>query len=509
MSIAAFSTEAWNALVDLRALVRFRAASLRDRSRRLTLAGTALIAVLTVLAAWLPAFLPEDLARRGEVMSLLPSALLGVLVIAVISAAASGGGRELVPREQAVAFPVTPTADHLGALLLAPLNIAWLLQAWILLGATAFVTGGGWGLPMGQLLLLVWLVTATALAQVVGWGLEWLRRGPGGPWATRFVTVAAGIGAAYLVADGRLADVLQASPTTGITVASLQVAGGLTWFYVRVLLLLVLITLGAVAVGARLAAAVAKRPARDEFRLETAAYQSRTNPQSDLVALVRVDRFAIWRSVPLRRGLAVLVVMPGLVALAGDLQWSMITVLPGLVASGGALLFGVNAWSLDGRGALWRDSLPVEPVLVFAARAWVLGEVLVVATAGTIVMSSLRAGMPSAAELSAVVCGALVVVLQVVSGSMRWSVRRPFSVDLRSARATPAPPMVMVGYSARLAFSTTMVGIFFSVLARVSWEWSVLCAVPMLLFSAWRIVRTSGAWTEPETRCRVVSTVAA
>ena len=51
--------------------------------------------------------------------------------------------------------------------------------------------------------------------------------------------------------------------------------------------------------------------------------------------------------------------MPGAVALAGDLEWWMLTVLPGLVASGGALLFGVNTWCLDGRGALWRDSLPV------------------------------------------------------------------------------------------------------------------------------------------------------
>ena len=100
------------------------------------------------------------------------------------------------------------------------------------------------------------------------------------------------------------------------------------------------------------------------------------------------------------------------------------------------------------------------------------------------------------------------MVTQVVSASLRWSIRRPFSVDLRSARATPAPPLVMVGYSARLALSTTMVGIFFSVLARVSWEWSVLCALPMLLFSAWRLVRTAERWADPDTRCRVVATVA-
>ena len=71
-------------------------------------------------------------ARRAA--SLLPTAFAGVPVLSVVSAVASGGGRELLAREQGVAFPVSPTTDHLGALLLAPLNIAWLLQAWALLG---------------------------------------------------------------------------------------------------------------------------------------------------------------------------------------------------------------------------------------------------------------------------------------------------------------------------------------------------------------------------------------
>ena len=518
MSTGVSSTEPMNrgriagdaraAVVDLRALLQFRVAGLRGRSRRLTAYGVALIALVTVLVSWLPAHLPQGMGSRADVLTLLPSALVGILLIGVISAAASGGGRELLPREQAVAFPVSPTTDHLGALLMAPLNIAWLLQAWALLGATAFVVGPTWGLVPGQLLLLVWLVTATALSQVVGWALEWLRRGRRGVWSTRFVTVGAGLAAAFLVADDRLVPVLEASPTTEVAIAGLGAAHGLSWSYVRVLVVLLVITLVAVAVGAWLAAAVDRRPVRDETRLESAAYRPRANPASDLVAMVRVDRVAIWRSVPLRRGLAVLAIMPGLVAIAGNLQWNMLTVLPGLVASGGALLFGVNSWSLDGRGALWRDSLPGEPRLVFLARGWVLAEVLLVATGGTLVMASLRAGLPSTSELAAVGACGLVVVAQVASASMRWSVRRPFSVDLRSARATPAPPLVMVGYSARLALSTTFVGIFFSVLARVPWEWAVACAVPMLLLSAWRLVRTADAWARPDTRSRVIATVA-
>jgi hypothetical protein len=125
-----------------------------------------------------------------------------------------------------------------------------------------------------------------------------------------------------------------------------------------------------------------------------------------------------------------------------------------------------------------------------------------------VALASLRAGVPSVPELTAVTAAILVVVVQVVSASLRWSVRRPFSVDLRSARATPAPPLVMVGYSSRLALTTTLVGMFFSVLARVSWEWSVLWALPFLLLSAMRLVRTGRAWTDPVTRSKVVATVA-
>ena len=143
-----------------------------------------------------------------------------------------------------------------------------------------------------------------------------------------------------------------------------------------------------------------------------------------------------------------------------------ITILPGLVASGGALLFGVNAWCLDGRGVLWRENLPAGPGTVFSARVIVLAEFLGLASLVTIVLAALRAGVPSVGELAALACTLLVVTVQVVGASMRWSEQRPYAVDLRCARATPAPPVVMVGYSSRLAVSTTLTGLVFSGLAR-------------------------------------------
>jgi hypothetical protein len=180
------------------------------------------------------------------------------------------------------------------------------------------------------------------------------------------------------------------------------------------------------------------------------------------------------------------------------------------VASGGALLFGVNAWCLDGRGALWRENLPAPPTVLFDARTVVLAEFLAVASMITVLVGALRAGVPTSYELAALVASLVVVTLQVVGGALRWSLKHPYPVDLRSARATPAPPAAMVGYSARLATSTTFTGLLFSGCAHVpDWRLSLLLAMPCLLWSATRLVRTRRRWQDPVVRARVVSTVAA
>ena len=81
---------------------------------------------------------------------------------------------------------------------------------------------------------------------------------------------------------------------------------------------------------------------------------------------------------------------------------------------------------------------------------------------------------------------------------MRWSSRRPFAVDLRSARATPAPPLVMVGYSTKLAVTTTLTSLVFSGLARVPHpEVSVLVAAPFVVWSLVRLLHARDSWTDP------------
>jgi len=248
---------------------------------------------------------------------------------------------------------------------------------------------------------------------------------------------------------------------------------------------------------------------REELRLESGRHPARPMPRSDFMMMLRIDRAAVWRSVPLRRGLMVLALIPGAVALAGSVEWRMLTVLPGLVASGGALLFGVNTWCLDGRGALWRDSLPVSPRTAFASKSVVLLEVLLCSATVTLALAGLRAGRPTAPEVTAVVCSMLVVSTQVVAAGMRWSIARPFSADLRSARATPAPPVLMAGYSAWLALGTTLTGLVFYGLAQLDGvRYAVVTAVLLLVWSGWRLERAAQRWDDPVVRSRVISVVA-
>ncbi len=495
---------------DLAALLAFRRTGLRAASRRRLRLGGTLVLVLTLATVVVPAYLREPLGARrvGELVAILPTFYLAFALLTVVAAISSGGGREVVPREQAVAFPVSAISEHLGALLLAPLNVAWLLQAWAILGTTSYVLGPR-NLPGAVVPVLIWIALATALGQAVGWWFEGVRRGVHGILAARTITAAVVAAAAALVLSGRTTEVLDRSPTVEIFFAAGRATGGQWWQWLLSVLVLGALTATAAIGGAVPARWALHRPQREELRLESGHRDQAPDPRSDLAALIRLDRASIWRSVPLRRGLLILGVMPGAVALAGDLSWDLVTILPGLVASGGALLFGVNAWCLDGRGALWRESLPIDPATAFLAKVVVLFEVLLVAGAITILLAALRAGRPTSAELASVLLATVVVAAQVVASSMRWSVRSPYAVDLRSARATPAPPVVMAGYSARLALQTTLVGLVFSGTSlSADWRLPVLVAVPLLCWSAYRLLRTAEAWSDPPVRARVIAVVA-
>lgn len=496
------------AVRDVRLLLGFRAAGLtRAQRRRVRLAGL-VVGLLSVLAATAPAYAARG--DSGNVLALLPSSALVFLVLGVVTAVASAGGREVVPREEAVALPVSTSADHLGALVLAPLNVAWVLQAWLLLGAAAYGVGLA-PLPARLAALLpvvLWLVAATALAQLVGWLVEGVRRGPRGSLHFGVGLLAVLLGCAGLAVGGRTTALLDRSPT-GVVLDAVLLGSAQAWAaWAAYVVGLSLLALVAVVLGTLPARWALRRPMRAEQGAEAGERTPRRLTTSDLGAALRMDRASVWRSVPLRRGIVVLGLVPGLVALAGSVPWHVATVLPALVAAGGALLFGVNAWCLDARGALWRESLPVRPRTVVTARSLVLLELLLGPGALTVVLVAVGAGPPRAPELVAVLVCLVVVAVQVVAASMRWSLARPFAVDLRSARATPAPPVVMVGYSARLAVTTTVSSMLLGALGQLPTVVPALVAgLLMLLWSTWRWERAVQAWEDPVRRSRVVACV--
>jgi hypothetical protein len=68
----------------------------------------------------------------------------------------------------------------------------------------------------------------------------------------------------------------------------------------------------------------------------------------------------------------------------------------------------------------------------------------------------------------------------------------------------------MVGYSARLALSTTLTSLVFSGLAEVAPAWiSLVVASVFLAWSSTRLARTRRQWLDPVARARIVAAVAA
>lgn len=504
-------TELGSSLRDLRAVLAFRFGAVK-RPRALRI-GITVFVLITVCFAVFPAYLDGSelpaAAQPDRLWEQLRGGFPGFLLIILLSAVAAGGGREVVARDQAVAFPITPATDHFGALVMAPLNMAWIAQAWMLMAASAYITGPQ-GLVAGQVLILLWILMSTAAAQLLGWSLEWVRRGPGG----RAILIALAVGSAITIGIlqwlGVLGDLLAVLPTAGLAEAVYGARDGLTLQWFAWVAGLIIATLVITVVGVLPAGAVARRPAREEDRVDSRRHPARDDCDSVFAALLRVDRAGVARSVPLRRGMVMLTLMPGLGSLAAGSDWEVLGLIPGLVASGAVLLFGVNAWALDGRGLLWRETLPVPPALVFDVRTRLLAETLGIASLITLLVGAARSGMPSVSQVAAAVAALVVVVAQVTASAMNWSVRNPFSTDLRSARATPAPPMVMVGYSARLALVTTLTGMLFGAFgAALSWWQILVAALPFLAWSSIKWLRARRVWIEPHSRALVTVTVTA
>ncbi|MDQ2755940.1 MAG: hypothetical protein M3Y71_05175, partial [Actinomycetota bacterium] len=153
-----------------------------------TLLALLLVAVTLVGAHRVPgrvlsaAGIPPDMVAAS-----LPVTFVAFLLTVTAAALGSGGGRETLPAEQAVTFPIGTTTDHLAALGWAPLTLAWVVPATALAASVSFLARDD--LAAAETVVVLWLLTATATAQVLAWLAEALRGSRHGTLAVRVVVV--------------------------------------------------------------------------------------------------------------------------------------------------------------------------------------------------------------------------------------------------------------------------------------------------------------------------------
>src|SRR5690349_8055242 len=117
---------------QLRALVGLRWRMVRSRRSRIGL--LTLFAVLVVLAAGGVAAgqaLPASVELL-HIILLAPTLLFVFVVLTVVAPLVAGGGNELYPEGQLVAYPIEPRTVFAGSVLIAPLNLAWMTQLVVL-----------------------------------------------------------------------------------------------------------------------------------------------------------------------------------------------------------------------------------------------------------------------------------------------------------------------------------------------------------------------------------------
>jgi hypothetical protein len=180
------------------------------------------------------------------------------------------------------------------------------------------------------------------------------------------------------------------------------------------------------------------------------------------------------------------------------------------VAAGSGLLFGVNAFALDGAGAVWVATMPHDPRSTLVAKLLVVAETCLVAVLLAVGLAATQTGgLPTPAEGVGLAGSVLGATALVVATCARLSVSRPHKADLRGPRDTPAPPATMAVYSLRLALATTWSGLAFLLAsASGSWPAGVAATLGVLALAVRSLVRTLRAWSDPVGRSRVVTTVA-
>jgi hypothetical protein len=493
---------------QLRALVGLRWRMVRSsRARRGLQSLLVLFLILLVQGAAVGQQLPPG-KRLFDLLLLAPTIFLVFVGLVMVAPLIAGGGNELFPEGQLVAFPIKPRTIFAGSVATAPLNLAWMTQLLVLVATTAAVSQRGPRVVLAIITTLTFAAGATVVGQALAWFVVGVRQRARGRAVTRLVGLGLLLAALAALATGSTTTLLDHSPTGRVVIGAIAGSQGRYGLWLSTTAVLVLLAWFGARAGVRACAWAIRRTA-PAGRPELAPVQRRPGRRGVRHELVAIDRASIWRSTPLRRGVLVLALLPGGVAMLAHPTWPSLTLLPGLVAAGAGLLFGVNAFCLDGGGAVWVASLPHDPRITFTSKLVVVFQTCLaaVALAECLAVTQVREA-PSAAELVAVVGSMLGATLLVVATCGRISIQHPHKADLRGPRDTPAPPAAMAVYSLRLALGTTWAGLAFGAAAGTgSLGAAVAGCVAVFCFGTRSLVRTLEKWSSPALRARVVTTV--
>jgi hypothetical protein len=498
------------ALAQLRALARLRWSLVRSRGARL---GLLLLAAAVPLVAGLMLSVRNDVEPAALVAAIkaAPAAFLGFGALAVIAPLTSSAASELYPSDQLAAYPIRPGTQFLSSLVLAPLNLVWVVQLLVLVAETGFLSVGRPFVGQALVTTLCFVIAVTAVGQAVAWTANGLRCTARGRWALRALLTTAAVVAVVVVRAGHGSDVLHDSLAPEVVnVVRAGASGHLTtWLGGTALLLAV--AGAALVLGSQACRWALSIPPERSMGRAGRPRTRRGRASDEYRALLSTDRASVWRAPALRRGALVLAVLPGLAAAGVGLPWRSLVFLPGLVAAGGGLLFGFNAFCLDASGAVWLASLPHAPGLVARAKARVTAEAVLIGATLAAVLGAVRAkGSPTSTELVAILASATTCALLVVAGCVSSAIRRPYRADLSGPRDAVAPPGAMVIASLRLAVPAGLVGgLLEATAAAPSWWTPLAIALPVAAVSIVWLSRSLRRYDDPLQRSRIVQVVSA
>lgn len=262
------------------------------------------------------------------------------------------------------------------------------------------------------------------------------------------------------------------------------------------------------ALGLRATDWTTNRRSEDADGRENAKHRRRAPARSEFGQLVRTDLASVWRSRPIRRGLVLLCFFPGLALAASSQPWETLLFVPALIATGTTLAFGVNAFALDGSGALWLESLPRSPTSAFWSKVTVSAGTTAAVTLGALLLAGLRPRpVDSWATLAALALLVVVATLWATAVSMRQSLRRPFPADMRAPRDAPAPPAVMTLHSVRLMGTQLLATSVLIVAWRLGSAGLALVAGILALAAVARLAALARRWRQDSVRLPVVHAV--